>query len=151
MFYHSNFDICITDILNLCDIKSDNTYQKIIIDSFIRADIASKNDITFVNSNKYSVNTKAMFVVTSKKLSNLFNKDQFVLISNNLDCDIARISNLFYRDKTKKEILSLSEAITGTNLDVSINSIIDNGVIIGDNFSMDSFSSITNRNIITNY
>ena len=74
-----------------------------------------------------------------KKLSNLFNKDQFVLISNNLDCDIARISNLFYRDKTTKEILSLPEAITGTSSDVSINSIIDNGVIIGDNFSMDSF------------
>ena len=150
MFYHSNFDICITDILNLCDIKSDNTYQKIKIDSFIRADIASKNDITFVNSNKYSVNTNAMFVVTSKKLSNLFNKDQFVLISNNLDCDIARISNLFYRDKTKKEILSLPEAITGTSSDVSINSIIDNGVIIGDNFSMDSFSSIGHNCTIGN-
>ena len=150
MFYHSNFDIFITDILKLCDIKSDNTYQKIKIDSFIRADIASKNDITFVNSNRYSVNTKAMFVVTSKKLSNLFNKDQFVLISNNLDCDIARISNLFYRDKTKKEILSLPESITGTSSDVSINSIIDNGVIIGDNFSMDSFSSIGHNCTIGN-
>ncbi|MDB9986251.1 UDP-3-O-(3-hydroxymyristoyl)glucosamine N-acyltransferase [Pelagibacterales bacterium] len=150
MFYHSNFDICITDILNLCDIKSDNTYQNIKIGSFIRADIASKNDITFVNSNRYSVNTKAMFVVTSKKLSNLFNKDQFVLISNNLDCDIARISNLFYRDKTTKEILSLPEAITGTSSDVSINSIIGNGVIIGDNFSMDSFSSIGHNCTIGN-
>ena len=150
MFYHSNLDICITDILNLCNIKSDNTNQKIKIDSFVRSDIASKNDITFVTSNKYSANTKAMFVVTSKKLSNLFSKDQFVIISNNLDCDIARISNLFYRDKTKKEILSLSDVITGTNSDVSINSIIDNGVIIGENFSMDSFSSIGHNCTIGN-
>ena len=80
----SNLDICITDILNLCDIKSDNTYQKIKIDSFVRPDIASKNDITFVNSSKYSINTKAMFVVTSKKLTNLFSKDQLVLISSNI-------------------------------------------------------------------
>ena len=150
MFYHTNLDICITDILSLCNIKSDNTNRKIKIDSFVRPDIASKNDITFVNSNKYSINTKAMFVVTSRKLSTLFNKDQFVLISNNLDCDIARISNLFYRDKTKEDILSLSEAITGTSSDVSDNSIIDNGVIIGDNFSIDSFSSIGHNCTIGN-
>ena len=150
MFYHANLDICITDILSLCNIKSENINRKIKIDSFVRPDIASKNDITFVNTNKYSINTKAMFVVTSRKLSNLFSKDQFILISSNIDCDIARISNLFYRDKTKKEILSLSETIIGISSDVSVNSIIDKGVIIGDNFSMDSFSSIGHNCTIGN-
>ena len=66
MFYHVNLDISITDILSLCNIKSDNTNRKIKIDSFVRPDIASKNDITFVNNNKYSVKTNAMFVITNK-------------------------------------------------------------------------------------
>ena len=150
MFYHINLDVCITDILNLCNLKSNIKNKKIKIDSFIRPDIATKNDITFVNSNKYSIETQAMFIVTSKKLSNLFNKDQLVLISDNLDCDVARISNLFYRDKARKDILSLSKAIIGTSSDVSVNSIIDNGVIIGDNFSMGCFSSIGHNCTIGN-
>ena len=142
MFYHTNSDICITDILSVCNIKPDNINKKIDFNSFVRPDIASKNDITFVSNDKYLIKTEAKFVITSIKLSKLFDKDKFILISDNLECDIAKISNLFYRKKNKKEISILPRALIGTGHETSKKSIIDNGVIIGDNFSMDSFSQI---------
>ena len=150
MFHHSNLDIRIIDILSLCNIKPINVDNKVKFNLFVRPDIASRNDLTFVSNNKYSIDTDAKFVITTEKLSNLFNKDQFVLISDNLDCDIARISNLFYRNKTKKEILNLSKAITGINTELSEKSTIDNGVVVGDNFSIDSFSSIGHNCTIGN-
>ena len=150
MFHHSNLDIRIIDILSLCNIKPINVDKKVKFNLFVRPDIASRNDLTFVSNNKYSIDTDAKFVVTTEKLSNLLNKDQFVLISDNLDCDIARISNLFYRNKTKKEILNLSKAITGINTELSEKSTIDNGVVVGDNFSIDSFSSIGHNCTIGN-
>jgi UDP-3-O-[3-hydroxymyristoyl] glucosamine N-acyltransferase len=149
-FHHVNLDISINDIVHLCGFKFTEIDKAVRIHSFVRPDIASEFDITFVSSSKYSVKTQAMFIVTSKKLSNLFDIDQLVLISGNLDCDVARISNLFYRDKSRKEILSLSKAIIGTSSDLSVNSIIDNGVIIGDNFSMGCFSSIGHNCTIGN-
>ena len=150
MFHHSNLDIRIIDILSLCNFKPINVDKKVEFNLFVRPDVASRNDLTFVSNNKYSIDTDAKFVVTTEKLSNLLNKDQFVLISDNLDCDIARISNLFYRNKTKKEILNLSTAITGINAELSENSTIDNGVVVGDNFSIDSFSSIGHNCTIGN-
>ena len=150
MFHHSNLDIRIIDILSLCNIKPINVDKKVEFNLFVRPDIASRNDLTFVSNNKYSIDTDAKFVITTEKLSNLLNKDQFVLISDNLDCDIAKISNLFYRNKTKKEILSLSKAVTGINTELSEKSTIDNGAVVGDNFSIDSFSSIGHNCTIGN-
>jgi UDP-3-O-[3-hydroxymyristoyl] glucosamine N-acyltransferase len=150
MFHHSNLDIRIIDILSICNIKPINVDKKIKFNFFVRPDIASRNDLTFVSNNNYSIDTDAKFVVTTEKLSKFLNKDQFFLISDNLDCDIARISNLFYRNKTKKEILNLSKAITGINTELSEKSTIDNGVVVGDNFSIDSFSSIGHNCTIGN-
>ena len=149
-FHHVNLDISINDIIDLCDFKYTEIDKTVRLHSFVRPDIASEFDITFVNNNKYSSLTNAKFTITKKKLINLFDKNQSLLISENIDRDIALISNLFYRDKTKKEILSLSEAIVGTSSDVSVNSVIDNGVVIGDNFSIDNFSSIGHNCFIGN-
>jgi UDP-3-O-[3-hydroxymyristoyl] glucosamine N-acyltransferase len=57
-----------------------------------------------------------------------------LLISNNLDCDIAKISNLYYRAKTKDEISNLDKPIIGNNSYISKNTVIENGVVIGNNF-----------------
>ena len=141
-FHHTNLDIYIKDILSACGIGSINIDKEIKLTSFVRPELASKDDITFVNSSKYTINTNAMLIITKKSLSKLFNDDQIIIVSDNIERDIAIISNLFYRNRTKNEISNISKATTGTGSDVSINSIIDNGVIIGDNFSMDCFSSI---------
>ena len=141
-FHHVNLDISINDIVLLCGFKFTEIDKAVRIHSFVRPDIASEFDITFVNSSKYSIITKAKFIITKKKLTNLFDNDQTLLVSENIDRDIAVISNLFYRDKNKKEISNLSKPIIGKDLELSYNSIIDNGAIIGDNFSINNFSSI---------
>ena len=141
-FYHANLDICINDILNISSFKSIVVDKSIKLNSLVRPDIAGNNDITFFNNNKYLTKTNAKYIVTKNNLTNLFDNDKTLFVSDNIDRDIAVISNLFYRDKTKKEISNLSKPIIGNNSDFSINSVIDNGVVIGDNFSIDNFSSI---------
>jgi len=65
-FHHVNLDISINDIINLCDFKFTEIDKNVRIHSFVRPDIASEFDITFVNSNKYSTITNAKFVITKK-------------------------------------------------------------------------------------
>ena len=75
---------------------------------------------------------------TKKELINSIVGNQVALISDNVERDIAKISNLFYRHKTKNEIYKIPKPIIGNNFESSNNSLIDNGVIIGNNFSIDS-------------
>ena len=141
-FYHTNSEICIGDIINNCDIEKTNLDSSINISKFVRAETASPKDLTFFTSSKYLIKTNAEFLITSKKLASLLDFDGNFIISKNLDCDIAKISNLFYRVKSNKEILDLPNYTIGINSEVSKNSIIGPGALIGDNFSIDDFSSI---------
>ena len=149
-FYHTNLDICIDDLIRLCNFEPIVIDKSIKLNSFIRPDLSTKDDITFFNNDKYSTETCAKYIITKKNLIHLFNKDKTLLISDNFDRDIAIISNLFYRNNTKKEIINLPKPITGNDLEFSNNSIIDNGVTIGDNFSIDNFSSIDHNCSIGN-
>lgn len=141
-FYHINQDINIGDIADVCNLENKNLDRKHKIHSFVRIDLASNNDLTFASSIKYIAKTNANCILTNSKLSNNFNKDQTMLISNNLDRDIAKLSNLFYRSKTIQEISNLVEFEVESNSNISTNSIIENGVKIGHNFSIDNYSTI---------
>ena len=141
-FYHTNLNICIADIAGLCNLDVLNIDDSFKLVSFVRPNLASFNDLTFFSSNKYSSTTEAKHIITSSKLSNYTDNKELNLISRNLEIDIAKISNLFYRLKTKSEISKLNKTKVGNNSNISKNSIIDNDVSIGDNFSIDHFSSI---------
>lgn len=141
-FYHTNLNISIGDVINICDIENDNLDKNFILNSFVRTDIAEKEDLTFISSNKYDFNSNAQFIVTNKKLINNIDDSKTILNSNSLECDIAKISNLFYRHKNENEISQLNKMKIGNNSHISRNSSIENGVIIGDNFSIGHFSSI---------
>ena len=94
-FYHVNSDIYINDILKLCNFKSFDIDRSINLRSFVRPDIASKDDITFINNVKYITTTQAEFIITKKELINSIVGNQVALISDNVERDIAKISNLF--------------------------------------------------------
>ena len=142
-FYHTNLNICIGDIIDTCNIDDVNLDRKFILHSFLRPDLASYDDLTFASNNKYNSTTNAKHIITNSKLSNNFDSDQIVLTSDNLDCDIAKISNLFYRSKTENEISKLTNSRIGVNSHVSKRSILDNDISIGDNFTIDHFSPIS--------
>ena len=143
-FYHVNSNICIGNILDLCEFENINIDIdiKLRLSHFVRAEIATSSDLTFITNPKYIAKTNANFLITSKDFSNSLDANKIIFISNNLDCDIARISNLFYRSKSTKEISMLPNFNIGQDSDISKNSTISTGVSIGDNFSIGNFSSI---------
>lgn len=88
------------------------------------------------------------YILTNKNLYKNFSHEKITLISNKLDRDIAKISNLYYRSKTKEEILKLAKPFIGNNSNISKNTVIENGVVIGNNMILDDFSSIGHNCII---
>ncbi len=149
-FYHLNSNITIGDIIDTCDLKYDDFDRSILISRFLRSSIASENDLTFYNNNKYCKKTKSNFILTTEKFLNVFDKNKKLLISNNIESDIAKLSNFFYRSKRKNEISKLENSKIGIESSISENSYINKAVIIGDNFSLGHFSTIDHNCLIGN-
>lgn len=147
-FYHTDLNIKLSDVLNTCCIKNFDFDIDTNLNSFVRPDIASSDDLTFVSNIKYDLKTNANYIITNKSLYKKFSDKKVVLISNNLACDIAKISNLYYRANTKEEIFNLDKPNIGNNSHISKNTVIENGVIAGSKFVLDDFSTIGHNCII---
>ena len=147
-FYHTNLKINLGDIISTCNFKNYDFDVNTKLNSFVRPDIATNDDLTFVSNIKYDLNTAARYIVTNKSLCNNFTNEKIIFISDNLDCDIAKISNLYYRAKSKEEISKLDKPNIGNNALLSKNIVIENGVVIGNNLTLDDFSSIGHSCVI---
>ena len=143
-FYHTNTNICIKDILDVCDIKNFNELDlNFKFSYFLRNDLASYDDLTFVSKSKYITETNSKYLIANTKSYDYFDsKNKIILISKNIDLDVAKISNLFYRPKTIIEISNLNLPKININSQISKNSVIENGVVIGNDCFIDDFSSI---------
>tara|TARA_Y200000002_G_C22615085_1_gene635627 strand:+ start:1 stop:972 length:972 start_codon:yes stop_codon:yes gene_type:complete len=149
-FYHLNSNITIGDIVDACDLKHGDLDRSILISKFLRSSIASVNDLTFYNNSKYSNRTRSNFILTTEKFLDKFDKDKKLLISKNIDVDIAKLSQLFYRSKNKNEISRLDNFKIGLQSSLAENSNISKAVIIGDNFSLGHYSTIDHNCLIGN-
>ena len=103
-FYHTNLNIKLGDIVDICNIQNSDFDSNTLLNTFVRPDVAANKDLTFVSNIKYDFKTSAICLITNKNLFKNFSNDKITLVSNSLDCDIAKISNLYYRAKTKEEI-----------------------------------------------
>lgn len=149
-FYHTNLNIKLGDIVDICNIQNSDFDSNTLLNTFVRPDVAANKDLTFVSNIKYDFKTSAICLITNKNLFKNFSNDKITLVSNSLDCDIAKISNLYYRAKTKEEILKLAMPIIGNNSYISKNTVIENGVVTGNNLILDDFSTIGHNCIIGN-
>ncbi|MDA9651525.1 UDP-3-O-(3-hydroxymyristoyl)glucosamine N-acyltransferase [Pelagibacteraceae bacterium] len=147
-FYHTNLNIKLGDIASICNLKSFDFDIKTELKFFVRPEIATIDDLTFISNIKYDLKTNAKYILTNKNLYKNFSNKQNLLISDNLDCDIAKISNLYYRAKTREEISYLDKPIIGNNSYISKNTVIENGVLIGNNLVLEDFSTIGHNCII---
>jgi len=131
---------------------------------------ASRNDITFLNSNKYknlSLKTKALACITTSNLSKFLPKDCIVLDAKNTLFAVTQISKMFYPGadidipdedlQTSEKKLDLypnvkfgSNVLIGKNVKIGknsfigSNSIIESNVEIGKNCIIGSFVIIKN-------
>tara|TARA_B110000483_G_C18168390_1_gene532299 strand:- start:204 stop:1178 length:975 start_codon:yes stop_codon:yes gene_type:complete len=141
-FYHTNSDICFGKIIDVCDIENNNIDANLKLSQFVRPEVATSSDLSFFTNPKYVTNTAAKFLITNKSVASILDPNKIILISNKINYDIAKISNLFYRSKTINEIKELPKYKIGSKSFISNNSIVNSGVSIGDNFSLGHFSSI---------
>ena len=147
-FYHTNLNIKLGDIVSVCNLKNFDFDINTELKFFVRPEIATNDDLTFISNIKYDLKTNAKYILTNKNLYKNFSNKQNLLISDNLDSDIAKISNLYYRAKTREEISNLDKPIIGNNSYISKNTVIENGVFIGNNLILEDFSTIGHNCII---
>ncbi len=149
-FHHLKSNITIGDVIDTCDLKNINYDKNKLVSSFLRPSIATNNDLTFYNNSRYNKKTKSNFILTTEKFLDEFDNDKKLLISKNIEADIAKLSHLFYRSKSKIEILKLDNFKIGSGSCITENSNISNAVIIGDNFTIGHYSSIDHNCLIGN-
>ena len=72
-------------------------------------------------------------IICSPSIHKKFRNDNPLIIVNDLHSAVAKLSNIFYRFLTYKEIETLSKPKIGSNCNISRSAIIENGAVIGKN------------------
>ena len=72
-------------------------------------------------------------IICSQSIHKKFKNDNPLIIVNDLHSAVAKLSNIFYRFLTYKEIETLSKPKIGSNCNISQSAIIENGAVIGKN------------------
>ncbi len=174
-FFKNYGPISIKDIYKVLKIKKDNINLKVKIFDITDLNSASKEDITFLHSNKYKSQasiTKAAACITTKNLQHILpNKCEKIIVENVListakvtellypdsinddfDITVKEISKTKFKNKVKfgKNVLIGSNVKIGKNCSIGHNTIIEKNVIIGENCSIGS-NTIIRNSILRNH
>ena len=146
------------------------------IKGFESLDVASNNDLTFLNSTKYqalSLNTKAVACITTSSLSKLLPSSCIKLEVKNVLFAVTQVAKMFYpkadMDLSDNNLLPAEDlkhlyrqvsfgknVLIGKNVtigklsNISSNCIIESNVIIGENCTVGSFVTIRNSVVFNN-
>jgi UDP-3-O-[3-hydroxymyristoyl] glucosamine N-acyltransferase len=153
-----------------------NPDKNLQINNFESLDLASRNDLTFLNSTKYqtlSSNTKASACITTSNLSKLLPSTCIKLEVKNVLFAVTQVAKMFYpkadvdlsdnnllpAEDLKhlyekvlfgKNVLIGKNVIIGNFSNISSNSIIESNVSIGENCTVGSFVTIRNSVLYNN-
>ena len=72
-------------------------------------------------------------IICSQSTHRKFKNTNPLIIVNDVHSAVAKLSNIFYRSLTYKEIECLNEPKIGSNCNISQSAVIENGVVIGKN------------------
>ena len=174
-FYKKVNDLDLNLIIKKIKIKNKlNSIKKVKINNITTLDQSKKNEVTFFHSVKYLPlipKIKASYIITSEKFSKFFNKNQKLLIVDNVLLSVAKLTSMFYPDalnddfesnfidasqfkKFKKVKLGNNVIIgkkvkIGTNTKIGHNTIIESNVEIGTGCTIGS-NVIIKKSIIGN-
>lgn len=149
-FYHLNSNVTLGEVIDTCNLKNSILDRSISLKSFLKPSISSFDDLTFYINRKYPPKTNSEIIITTAKLEKNIIGEKKLLISNNIDFDIASLSHLFYRSKNRIEISKLNELNISDKSGIAKNSSVERGVCVGDNFILGEYSSISHSCIIGN-
>ncbi len=169
IFFKNNGPLKLEHIYKILKIKTDKNTKNIKFFDIADLNSASKRDITFFHSNKYSQQaslTKAAACITNKNLQHILPKMCEKIIVENVLISTAKITEIFYPDsinddfdnsvkeisktKFKNKVKFGKNVLVGTNVkigkscSIGHNTIIEKNVVIGDNCSIGSNTIIRN-------
>ena len=168
-FFKNIGPIKIDILLNKVGIKNNENYKRDKISDIKDLSTASKNELTFFHSKKYSTlasKTKASYCITLKTLSDYLPNTCKKIIVDNVLLSMAHITKEFYPDsinddfdmtvkeihktnfkkkvKYGKNVLIGKNVKIGKNCSIGHNTIIEKNVVIGSNCSIGSNVIIRN-------
>lgn len=167
LFFKKNQNIFIKDIINSLKLKNIKL-NNIKINNINDIKNASKNDISFYNSNKYLdllKKTKAKCIIVNKENFNIVKKYSTPLIVDNVLKSVAKVTLLFYPnsldDTSDLSVLSSDKfkyrnvqfgnnVLIGKNVKIGRNSIIGHNTIIESNVVIGKDCKIGNNVVIKN-
>ena len=176
-FYEKKGPFSLSEIIkSIGAVDIANKDRDIIIDGFESLDAASKNDMTFLNSQKYkdlSIKTKAIACITTPNLVEFLPKKCIKLNVKNVLFAVTQVSKFFYPNadvdyldenlskyesykklyhnvKFGHNVLIGKNVKIGKNSQISSNTIIESNVSIGENCIIGSFVVIRNSLIENN-
>jgi UDP-3-O-[3-hydroxymyristoyl] glucosamine N-acyltransferase len=174
-FFENKGPLKIDDILKFADIKNVYKYLDAYISDVKDLETASDKDITFFHSKKYesvASNTKAIYCITTKKLSQSLPKNcqpievENVLIStakitkifypesvtDNFDSSVTSIESTSFHNTVKhgQNVLLGKNVKIGSNCFIGHNTIIESNVVLGNDCSIGSNVIIRNTLINNN-
>tara|TARA_B100000401_G_scaffold74780_1_gene46308 strand:+ start:13696 stop:14679 length:984 start_codon:yes stop_codon:yes gene_type:complete len=104
-------------------------------DDFVSLNNIKNNSLSFLYDNeklKNKLPTNTSLICTKRKIKEL-NSEQKLIIVNNVQKSVAKISNIFFRDFNQKEKNKLDRPVIGKECEIGDNVKIENGAVIGNN------------------
>lgn len=152
-FYKKMGPFSYENIASILDLNILPNHDNITFNSFKGLNNCSEDDLAFLydshHLSDYQIKPKG--IIISNKRKDLSNFDGIVKFTvKDLHYSIAKISNLFYRDFNNYEKNKLKKPLVLKKNHISNSSIIKNGCMIGDNFSVGDGSIIHEGCIIGN-
>ena len=140
-FYKKVNDLDLNLIIKKIKIKNKlNSIKKVKINNITTLDQSKKNEVTFFHSVKYLPlipKIKASYIITSEKFSKFFNKNQKLLIVDNVLLSVAKLTSMFYpdalNDDFESDFIDASQSKKFKKVKLGNNVIIGNNVKIGTN------------------
>lgn len=109
-----------------------------------------QNTLSFVNDNEKVISrlpSNSAIICSQKKIVD-FKSSQSILIVNNVQEAVAKISNLFYADFSNEEIAKFDKPKIGSNCDIGENVVIENGALVGNDVKLQHGAVIKHNCII---
>ena len=149
-FYKKVNDLDLNLIIKKIKIKNKlNSIKKVKINNITTLDQSKKNEVTFFHSVKYLPlipKIKASYIITSEKFSKFFNKNQKLLIVDNVLLSVAKLTSMFYPNALNDDFESNFIDASQSNKFKKVK--LGNNVIIGKNVKIGTNTKIGHNTII---
>lgn len=139
--------IHIDSIRSTINCKTVNISNEEKFEDFLGITKLKNNSISFIYDNELKIRDiplNSCIICTKKKARDLKPNQKVIIVDNVLE-SVAKVSNIFFRDFSKKEISDLSKPIIGENCEIGKNVVIENGAVIGNNVHI-SHGSVVSHN-----